>query len=86
MKKSKGIKKSNRVAAVSNPITYVKNIKEVHIVSNGIFTICKVTFISDSVAYYNWDKKEDRDFIRKSVTSDANIVVDKNVTKGWNYD
>lgn len=84
MKKNK--KHRNSATSDSSTIEYVRNIKEVHIVSNGIITICKATHTDDSITYYSWDSKTERDFVRKSVIPDAIIKVDKNVWKGWDYD
>lgn len=84
MKKNK--KRRNSATSDSSTIEYVRNIKEVHIVSNGIITICKATRIDDSIAYYSWDSKIERDFVRRSVIPDAIIKVDKNVWKGWDYE
>lgn len=62
-----------------------KNIVEVHIASNGIFTICKAIKNDGSIAYYNWDVAADREFVRNSITADTLILVDDNVKKGWDY-
>ena len=58
---------------------------KVHIVSNNIFTIAKCTTIDGVEEYYNWSKQSDRELIRRTVTPDAEIIVDPNVVKGWDY-
>lgn len=60
-------------------------IVKVHIVSNGILTICKATLEDESTTFYNWDSARDREYVRKTVSKDAEIIVDKNVFKGWDY-
>lgn len=62
-----------------------KRIKKVHIVSNGIFTICKATTIDGVEEYYNWGKQSDREFVRRTTLPDAEIIVDPGVEKGWDY-
>ena len=62
-----------------------KKIKKVHIVSNGIFTICKATTVDDVEEYYNWDSKSNRELVHNTTLPDAEIIVGPNVTKGWDY-
>lgn len=60
-------------------------IKRVHLVKQGFKTICIAKLTDDSVIYYNWDRAFNRDLIRKCTVHNAYILVDNNVTKGWNY-
>ena len=70
----------------SNNNTYYTKISKVHLATNGIITICKITTIDGSEDYFQWDIKINRDMIRNSVIPEVEIIVDKNVTKGWDYD
>lgn len=63
----------------------IKRITKVHIVSNGIFTIAKATTVDGVEEYYNWDKKSDREMVRRTCLKDAEIIVDDGVMKGWDY-
>lgn len=87
MGKGKKNKKRNSTAVAEDYSLWdkYKRIEKVHIVSNGIFTICKATTIDGVEEYYNWDKKSDREFVRRTTLEDAEIIVDPNVVKGWDY-
>lgn len=63
-----------------------KKIKKVHIVSNGIFTICRAVYLDGVDEYYDWSKKENRELVYNTVTDDVEVIVDDNVTKGWKCD
>lgn len=84
----KGKKKKTRVHTEDYSIwdSQPKRIAKVHIVSNGILTLCKATTIDGVDEFYNWDCKPDREMIRRTATPEVEVVVDSNVIKGWEYD
>ena len=59
--------------------------KEVHLVSNGILTMCKATTIDGVEEFYSWDNPKHRDLVRKNCIKDVNIIEGPNLSKGWNY-
>lgn len=61
-------------------------ITKVHIVSNNIFTIAQCTTEDGVTEYYDWGKKSNRELIRKTVAPDAEIIVNPDVVRGWDYD
>ena len=79
-KKNKGYEKS------AYPNTYYTKFKKIHLVSNGFITLCEAITIDGVEEYFQWDRKNNRDLIRANTLSDAEIVIDKGVTKGWDYD
>lgn len=66
--------------------SYYTKFKKVHLRSNGILTICAATTVDGVEEYYGWDTAKNREFVRNNVTSDVEIIVDKGVTKGWDYE
>lgn len=69
-----------RVPIDTYDIGVVRIMKDIKYRSN----ICMVIHErSNSVIYYNWDDKDIRDFVRRNITENAMISVDKNVLRGW---
>ncbi len=65
---------------------YYTKFKKVHLRTNGILTLCAATTIDGVEEYYSWDTSKNREFIKKNSIPDVEIVVDKGVTKGWDYE
>ena len=68
------------------PNTYYTKFKKAHIVTNGFITLCKATTVDGVEEIFNWGKKSDRDIVRNNALPDIEIIVAKDVTKGWDYD
>ena len=59
--------------------------KQVHLVSNGILTLCKATTIDGCEEHFVWDNPKHRELIRQNCIKDVEIIEGPNLGKGWNY-
>lgn len=68
------------------PNSYYTKFNKIHLATNGIITICKATTVDGVEEYFQWDRKSHRDLIKHNTIEGAEIIVDKGVTKGWDYE
>ena len=87
MGKLKNKKKNNEgYVQPKYPNTYYTKFKKIELATNGIITLCKATTVDGVEEIFTWDRKSHRDIIKSNILQDAEIIVGKNVTKGWDYD
>lgn len=79
--KTKGSKRKNLIPEYEHYTQF----KAVHLVSNGVLTICKATTIDGVEEYYVWDNPKHRDIVRKNCIKDVEVTEGPNLGKGWNY-
>lgn len=81
-------KKKNKNSTVKDTEyggNYYTKFKKVELISNGIITLCQATTIDGVAENFCWDSKKQRDIVRNNTLPDAEIIVGKSVTKGWDY-
>ena len=83
MAKKNKSKKPHVEQSYSN--TYYTKFKKIHLATNGFITLCKATTVDGVEEIFQWDRKSHRDLIKNNTLPDAEIIVEKSVTKGWDY-